>query len=175
LNSHSTTSSCFHPSLVQNPRAIEHPGTASRKAVQSYWRQKDTVHHIGRRHYRCGWRLEVCSFGYVKEEYGVSSCDSEVWWASHAFMRSDSFCPEYWVYSQRPSLLITVHNFAQWLVDIKMRVLYSSRVVSADPYMVEMVALWEILHHFEESWTVVSNNLAERSSPAKDIHIDPVS
>jgi hypothetical protein len=26
----------LHPSLVQNPRAIEHPGTASRKAVQSY-------------------------------------------------------------------------------------------------------------------------------------------
>jgi hypothetical protein len=47
LNSHSTTSSRFHPSLVQNPRAIEYPGTASRKAVQSYWRQKDTVHHTG--------------------------------------------------------------------------------------------------------------------------------
>jgi hypothetical protein len=38
-------SSRFHPYLVQNPRAIEHLGIASRKSVQSYQRQKDTVNH----------------------------------------------------------------------------------------------------------------------------------
>jgi hypothetical protein len=34
---------------------------------------------ICRRHYGSGWQLEVGSFGYVKGEYGVSSCDGEVW------------------------------------------------------------------------------------------------
>jgi hypothetical protein len=34
---------------------------------------------VSRRHYRCGRWLEVCSFGYVKGEYGVSSCDGKVW------------------------------------------------------------------------------------------------
>jgi hypothetical protein len=59
-----------------------------------------------------------------------------------------------------------------------MRVLYSTigmRVVSADPYMVEMVVLREIFHCFEESWTVVSNDLMERSPLKKDILVDPVS
>jgi hypothetical protein len=31
------------------------------------------------RYYGCGWQLEVGGLGYVTEEYGVSSCDSEVW------------------------------------------------------------------------------------------------
>jgi hypothetical protein len=59
-----------------------------------------------------------------------------------------------------------------------MRALYStigSRVVSADLYMIDMVVLQEVLHRFEESWTVVSNNLSERSPLAKDVFIDPVS
>jgi hypothetical protein len=59
-----------------------------------------------------------------------------------------------------------------------MRVLYSTigmRVVSADLYRIEMVALLEVLHCFEESWSIVSNNLAERSPLAKDILMDPVS
>jgi hypothetical protein len=34
---------------------------------------------VGRRHYICGWWLEVGGFSYVKGEYGVSSCDGEVW------------------------------------------------------------------------------------------------
>jgi hypothetical protein len=34
---------------------------------------------VGRRHYGSGRRLEVSSFSYVKGEYGVSSCDGEVW------------------------------------------------------------------------------------------------
>jgi hypothetical protein len=49
------------------------------------------------------------------------------------------------------------------------------RVVAADAYVVEMIALREIFHRFEESWTIVSNNLTERSPPAEDILIDPVS
>jgi hypothetical protein len=59
-----------------------------------------------------------------------------------------------------------------------MRALYStigSRVVSADLYVIEMVALREILHRFEESWIIVSNNLMERSLPVKDILVDLVS
>jgi hypothetical protein len=34
---------------------------------------------VCRQHYRCGRRLEVGGLGYVKGEYGVSSCDGEVW------------------------------------------------------------------------------------------------
>jgi hypothetical protein len=34
---------------------------------------------VGCQHYGCGQRLEVCSFSYVKGEYGVSSCDGKVW------------------------------------------------------------------------------------------------
>jgi hypothetical protein len=63
-------------------------------------------------------------------------------------------------------------------VDVKMRALYRTngmRVVAADVYVVEMVVLREVVHRFEESWTIVSNNLMERSPPAKDILIDPVS
>jgi hypothetical protein len=59
-----------------------------------------------------------------------------------------------------------------------MRVLYSTigvRVVAADAYVVEMVALRQVFHRFEEGWTVVSNNLMERSPLAEDILIDPVS
>jgi hypothetical protein len=59
-----------------------------------------------------------------------------------------------------------------------MRALYSTigaRVVAADAYVVEMIALREIFHHFEESWTIVSNNLTERSPPTEDILVDPVS
>jgi hypothetical protein len=59
-----------------------------------------------------------------------------------------------------------------------MGVLYrtiGTRVVATDPYVIEMVALREVFHCFEESWTIVSNNLMERSPPAKDILIDPVS
>jgi hypothetical protein len=41
--------------------------------------------------------------------------------------------------------------------------------------MIEMVALQEILHCFEEIWTVVNNNLTERSPLTKDVFIDPVS
>jgi hypothetical protein len=59
-----------------------------------------------------------------------------------------------------------------------MGVLYctiGSRVVAADPYMIEIIVLREILHFFEESWTIVSNNLTERSPLAKDILVDAVS
>jgi hypothetical protein len=49
------------------------------------------------------------------------------------------------------------------------------RVVAADAYVVEMIALRQVFHCLEEGWTVVSNNLVERSPPAKDILIDPVS
>jgi hypothetical protein len=49
------------------------------------------------------------------------------------------------------------------------------RVVAADAYVVEMIALREIVHRFEESWAIVSNNLAERSPPTEDVLIDPVS
>jgi hypothetical protein len=52
-----------------------------------------------------------------------------------------------------------------------MRVLYSTigaRVVAADVYVVEVIALREIFHRFEEGWTVVSNNLVERSPPTED-------
>jgi hypothetical protein len=48
-------------------------------------------------------------------------------------------------------------------------------VVAADAYVVEMVALRQIFHCFEEGWTIVSNNLMERSPPAEDILIDPIS
>jgi hypothetical protein len=64
------------------------------------------------------------------------------------------------------------------VADVKMGVLYrtiGARVVSADPYVIEMIALREVFHRFEESWTIVSNNLAERSPLAKDILVDPVS
>jgi hypothetical protein len=50
-----------------------------------------------------------------------------------------------------------------------------SRVVATDPYVIEMIVLREVFHHFEESWTIVSNNLVERFPPAKDILVDPVS
>jgi hypothetical protein len=50
-----------------------------------------------------------------------------------------------------------------------------TRVVAADPYVIEMIALRQVFHRFEEGWTVVSNNLAERSPPAEDILVDPVS
>jgi hypothetical protein len=49
------------------------------------------------------------------------------------------------------------------------------RVVAADTYVVEMIVLRQIFHRFEESWAVVSNNLAERSPPTEDVLIDPVS
>jgi hypothetical protein len=57
-----------------------------------------------------------------------------------------------------------------------MGALYSTigaRVVAADPYVIEMIVLQQIFHCFEEGWTIVSNNLVERSPPAKDILIDP--
>jgi hypothetical protein len=47
-----------------------------------------------------------------------------------------------------------------------------ARVVAADPYVVEMISLRQV---FEEGWTIVSNNLMERSPLAEDILIDPVS
>jgi hypothetical protein len=50
-----------------------------------------------------------------------------------------------------------------------------ARVVATDAYVIEMVALQEIVHRFEESWAIVSNNLAERSPPTEDVLIDPVS
>jgi hypothetical protein len=50
-----------------------------------------------------------------------------------------------------------------------------TRVVATDPYVIEIIALREVFHCLEESWTIVSNNLAERSPPAKDILVDPVS
>jgi hypothetical protein len=59
-----------------------------------------------------------------------------------------------------------------------MRALYSTigaRVVAADAYVVEVIALREIFYRFEEGWAVVSNNLAERSPPIEDVLIDPVS
>jgi hypothetical protein len=59
-----------------------------------------------------------------------------------------------------------------------MGVLYRTigvRVVAADVYVVEVIVLREIFHRFEESWTVVSNNLTERSPPTEDVLIDPVS
>jgi hypothetical protein len=58
-----------------------------------------------------------------------------------------------------------------------MRVLYSTigtRVVAADAYVVGVIALREIFHCFEEGWTVVSNNLTERSPLTEDVLIDPV-
>jgi hypothetical protein len=36
-------------------------------------------YEVCRQHYRCGWRLGVGNFGYVKREYGVSFCDGKVW------------------------------------------------------------------------------------------------
>jgi hypothetical protein len=59
-----------------------------------------------------------------------------------------------------------------------MRALYctiGARVVAADPYVVEMISLRQVFHRFEECWTIVSNNLTERSPPTEDILIDPVS
>jgi hypothetical protein len=59
-----------------------------------------------------------------------------------------------------------------------MGVLYrtiGARVVATDAYVVEMIAPREIFHRFEESWTIVSNNLTERSPPTEDILVDPVS
>jgi hypothetical protein len=59
-----------------------------------------------------------------------------------------------------------------------MRALYHTigvRVVAADVYVVEMIALQQVFHRFKEGWAVVSNNLTERSPPTKDILIDPVS
>jgi hypothetical protein len=50
-----------------------------------------------------------------------------------------------------------------------------TRVLATDPYVIEMIALREIFHCFEESWPIVSNNLTGGSPPAKDILIDPVS
>jgi hypothetical protein len=50
-----------------------------------------------------------------------------------------------------------------------------ARVGAADAYVVEVIALQEIFHRFEESWAVVSNNLAERSPPTEDVLIDPIS
>jgi hypothetical protein len=49
------------------------------------------------------------------------------------------------------------------------------RVVAADAYVIEMIVLRQVFHCFEEGWTVVSNNLMERSPLAEDILIDPVS
>jgi hypothetical protein len=34
---------------------------------------------ICHQHYESGWWLEVGGLGYIKGEYGVSSCDGEVW------------------------------------------------------------------------------------------------
>jgi hypothetical protein len=50
-----------------------------------------------------------------------------------------------------------------------------ARVVAADAYVIEMVALWQVFHCFEEGWAIVSNDLMERSPLAEDILIDPVS
>jgi hypothetical protein len=50
-----------------------------------------------------------------------------------------------------------------------------ARVVAADLYVVEVISLQQVVHHFEEGWTIVSNNLTERSPPAEDVLIDPVS
>jgi hypothetical protein len=36
-------------------------------------------YEVSQQYYGCGWRLEVGSFGYVKREYGVSSCDGKIW------------------------------------------------------------------------------------------------
>jgi hypothetical protein len=36
-------------------------------------------YEVSQQHYGSRWRLEVGGLGYVKGEYGVSSCDSEVW------------------------------------------------------------------------------------------------
>jgi hypothetical protein len=38
-----------------------------------------TGYEGSQQHYRSGWQLEGGSFGYVKWEYGVSSCDGEIW------------------------------------------------------------------------------------------------
>jgi hypothetical protein len=59
-----------------------------------------------------------------------------------------------------------------------MGALYSTigvRVVAADVYVVEIISFQEVFHCLEESWTIVSNNLTERSPLAEDILIDPVS
>jgi hypothetical protein len=59
-----------------------------------------------------------------------------------------------------------------------MGVLYRTigvRVVAADAYVIEMIVLRQVFHRFEEGWTIVSNNLVERSPPTEDILIDPVS
>jgi hypothetical protein len=41
--------------------------------------------------------------------------------------------------------------------------------------VVEMISLGQVFHCFEEGCTIVSNNLMERSPPAEDILIDPIS
>jgi hypothetical protein len=48
-------------------------------------------------------------------------------------------------------------------------------IVASDVYVVEMISLRQVFHHFEEGWTIVSNNLMERSPPAEDILIDSIS
>jgi hypothetical protein len=63
-------------------------------------------------------------------------------------------------------------------VDIKVGAFYrtiGTRVVAADAYVIEMILLRQVFHHFEEGWTIVSNNLMERSPLAEDILIDPIS
>jgi hypothetical protein len=49
------------------------------------------------------------------------------------------------------------------------------RVIAADLYVVEVISLQQVFHRFEEGWTIVSNNVTERSPLAEDILIDPVS
>jgi hypothetical protein len=59
-----------------------------------------------------------------------------------------------------------------------MRALYrtiGARVIATDAYVVEVIALRQVFHRFEEGWTIVSNNLAERSPPTEDVLIDPIS
>jgi hypothetical protein len=36
------------------------------------------AYEVRRGHYGSGWWLEVGGFGYVKREYGVSSCDGKI-------------------------------------------------------------------------------------------------
>jgi hypothetical protein len=50
-----------------------------------------------------------------------------------------------------------------------------ARVVAADAYVIEVISLRQVFHCFEEGWTIVSNNLTERSPPTEDVLIDPVS
>jgi hypothetical protein len=65
-------SCCFESGLVDfGIEGIDVGGTF----LQGYGVVGDEV---CQQHYGCGWRLEVGGF-YVKREYGVSFCDSEVW------------------------------------------------------------------------------------------------